>query len=128
MEALWDRLFHSMRLRGHTTGFMLETLAGVDIALWDLAGKRLGQPIYKLLGGPFHAANEGPLRVPCYASGLSGTTLEERQASLERCMGLGFSTVKMSIGRGSREDDLVQVGRARSRSCSSGPGRSTRMG
>ena len=29
------------------------TISGIDIALWDLAGKILGQPVYKLLGGPF---------------------------------------------------------------------------
>ncbi|HXI16015.1 MAG TPA: mandelate racemase/muconate lactonizing enzyme family protein, partial [Chloroflexota bacterium] len=39
IDAIWDALYASMRLRGYTTGVMLEALAGVDIALWDLAGK-----------------------------------------------------------------------------------------
>ena len=30
VEALWDRLYHSMRLRGHNSGFMMEALAGVE--------------------------------------------------------------------------------------------------
>ena len=52
IDAIWDALYASMRLRGYSTGVMLEALAGVDIALWDLAGKALGQPIYTLLAGP----------------------------------------------------------------------------
>ena len=45
IDAIWDGLYASMRLRGYSTGVMLEALAGVDIALWDLAGKALGKPI-----------------------------------------------------------------------------------
>ena len=74
IEVLWDHLYASMRLRGHGTGFMLESLAAIDIALWDLAGKALDQPVYQLLGGPFNTT-----RIPCY-TGLPGETVEERIA------------------------------------------------
>jgi L-alanine-DL-glutamate epimerase-like enolase superfamily enzyme len=100
IEVLWDRLYASMRLRGHNTGFMLEALAGVDIALWDLAGKLMGQPIYRLLGGPFRTA------IPCYASGVPGTTPDERIEAARRQVALGFTTVKLSIGRQSLARDL----------------------
>jgi L-alanine-DL-glutamate epimerase-like enolase superfamily enzyme len=53
IDAIWDGLYASMRLRGYGSGVMLEALAGVDIALWDLAGKALGVPVYTLLGGPY---------------------------------------------------------------------------
>ncbi|MBC7235639.1 MAG: mandelate racemase/muconate lactonizing enzyme family protein [Chloroflexi bacterium] len=113
IEAQWDRLYHSMRLRGHSTGFMMEALAGVDLALWDLKGKILGQPIYKLLGGPYSWYNvsdtQEPPRVPCYASGLPGATIEERLHNAETLVKQGFSAIKLSIGRGSYEDDLCLV-------------------
>lgn len=108
-QALWDRLYHSMRLRGHSRGFMLEALAGVDIALWDLAGKLLNLPVYKLLGGPFQQDESHSLLVPCYASGIPGATLDERVAAAESLIREGFSVMKLSIGRGSVEDDLLQV-------------------
>ena len=50
-----------------------KALAAIDIALWDLVGKALEQPIYQLLGGPFRT------RIPCY-TGLPGETVEERIA------------------------------------------------
>lgn len=109
IEALWDKLYHSMRMRGHVSGFMIESLAAVDIALWDLAGKLLGQPIYKLLGGPFRRAEDGSLRLPCYASGVPGNTLEERIASAEQFIARGFTAMKLSIGRGTLEADLAQI-------------------
>ena len=111
VEALWDRLYHSMRLRGHTRGFMLEALAGVDIALWDLAGKLLGQPLYKLLGGPFRCppGGAGARRVPCYASGVPGSTIDERIEAAQCFIEQGFTVMKLSIGRGSLEEDLYQI-------------------
>ena len=80
-DAIWDALYASMRLRGYGTGVMLEALAGVDIALWDLAGKALGQPVYRLLGGPYRT------RIPCYLSGIPGATVEERVAGAREAVG-----------------------------------------
>ena len=110
VQAHWDRLYNSMRLRGHNTGFMMEALAGVDIALWDLTGKILGQPIYRLLGGPFGVADEAEtVRVPCYASGVPGATLDERLEAAEAFIARGFTAMKLSIGRSSFDEDLEQA-------------------
>lgn len=51
IEHLWQKLFRAHRdLRGGP--FMVHTIAGIDMALWDIAGKLWGVPVYRLLGGP----------------------------------------------------------------------------
>jgi galactonate dehydratase len=51
IEYLWQKVYRAHRdIRGGP--FMVHTLAGIDIALWDLAGKLWGEPVYRLLGGP----------------------------------------------------------------------------
>ena len=47
--ALYDRVYHSSFYHGRR-GTLIQALSGVDIALWDLAGKQLAEPVYKLLG------------------------------------------------------------------------------
>ena len=103
VDATWDALYASMRLRGYGSGVMLEALAGVDIALWDLAGKALGQPIYTLLGGPYRT------RIPCYLSGVPGSTLEERVEAAGEFVQMGLTAMKTSVGRAPLDEDLEAV-------------------
>lgn len=79
IEAFWDRMYATMRVRGHTGSFMLDAMAGVDIALWDLAGKIAGVPVCRLL------SDAPKSTVPAYLSGLGGTMENAR----------GFDTVKL---------------------------------
>jgi galactonate dehydratase len=51
VEHLWQRMFRAHRnLRGG--GFMVHVISAIDMALWDIAGKLHGVPVYRLLGGP----------------------------------------------------------------------------
>ena len=50
IEALWNKLFRQFTYTG-TRGAISAMISGIDIALWDIRGKALGQPVYKLLGG-----------------------------------------------------------------------------
>jgi L-alanine-DL-glutamate epimerase-like enolase superfamily enzyme len=59
--VIHDRLLHALVKLG-PEGALTGALAALDIALWDLKGKHLGQPIYKLLGGAWRTA------LPFYAS------------------------------------------------------------
>lgn len=101
MVVLWERMYAGMRVRGHRAGFYLEAIAGVDIALWDLAGKASGVPIYQLLGGAFR----NPVRV--YASGLPALDITAPDAAFEQlaadAAGIhadGYTGLKVALGRG----------------------------
>ncbi len=51
IEHLWQKLFRAHRnIRGGA--FMVHTIAAIDMALWDIAGKLWNVPVYRLLGGP----------------------------------------------------------------------------
>src|SRR4051812_516819 len=51
IEHLWHKLFRGFTYMG-SRGAAVECVSAIDIALWDIRGKKLGQPIYELLGGP----------------------------------------------------------------------------
>ena len=101
VDVLWERMYGSMRLRAHTSGFLLEAISGVDLALWDVRGKALGVPVCKLLGGTYRD------RVRVYASGLPGlvdprdaaarTRLEHEARAL---VARGFRALKLAGGFG----------------------------
>jgi D-galactarolactone cycloisomerase len=103
--VLWESMYAAMRVRGHSTGFWLEALSGVDIALWDLAGRLLDRPVHQLLGGAFRE------RMRVYASGLPGLYDGSDDSALDRLADLarghvanGFKAMKMAIGRGIAPD------------------------
>lgn len=67
-------------------------LSGVDQALWDIAGKRAGMPVYELLGGRVRAA------VPVYTH-ASGATIEEVVEQARSFVGEGYRHVRLQVGQ-----------------------------
>ena len=64
-------------------------LSGIDIALWDIAGKAAGLPVHKLLGGP------AAPKLPCYASLIRYTEPKVVATNVERALSQGFGHVKL---------------------------------
>jgi galactonate dehydratase len=84
IETLWWRMYSAMRVRGQTGGFMLDAIAGIDLALWDLAGKIAAQPVSALIG---------PVRehVSAYLSGLPAGSVDGARPWIDA----GFRQVKI---------------------------------
>jgi D-galactarolactone cycloisomerase len=103
VEVLWHRMYHHTRDYGQK-GALMGALSGVDIALWDIAGKSLGVPVHRLLGGAFRS------RVEAYATGFyrvrgqgEAKRLADEAATHRKN---GFRAMKVKLGFGI-EDDLA---------------------
>lgn len=108
VEALWEKMYSGSRTGlalkygrpyvGHNVrGETLCAISGVDVALWDIFGKSLGQPIFKLLGGGVRD------RIRGYGSGgwaAPGEAAAEMTGYVEK----GFTAVKMRVGGLDDED------------------------
>lgn len=79
----WDMMFRMSKPYG-SSGLAACAMSGVDLALWDLAGKLQGRPVYELLGGPVRD------RTFCYATGNDTDWYTE----------LGFKAVKLACPYG----------------------------
>lgn len=105
VRVLWEQMYATMHVRGHHSGFLLEAISGLDLALWDLFGKICGLPVHRLLGGAFREV------VPVYASGLPALFRGDDPSQLDRLAQLaeghvqnGFRAMKMAIGNGIEAD------------------------
>lgn len=106
VDYLWTQMYHAMRDRGHFTGFYMDALSGCDTALWDLRGRLMGQPVHALLGGPYRH------RLFAYASGVTGTTPDERADSARAWVDQGFRAIKLHLTAG-RRDTVATVAAVR---------------
>ena len=107
---LWEKLYRGSLYFGRR-GVGIHALSGIDIALWDLCGKALGQPVHRLLGGAHRD------RVRAYASTLMPETPAEAGREAERWASSGFTAVKLGWGW------LRAVARNRRRPRGGGPAR-----
>ena len=84
---LWQKMYASTLYYGRN-GAVLQAMAGIDIALWDIKGKALGQPIVNLLGG----AQRDRMRV--YSSNMFQFSIEDTVARAKRAVDTGHTGVK----------------------------------
>ena len=93
--GLYHRHFEALGASTPRIGNQL--VAGIDMALWDLAGKICGRPVHDLLGGPMHP------RVH-YFHFLQGESVEELEADAARAAEQEARVVYLKIGRGEAVD------------------------
>jgi L-alanine-DL-glutamate epimerase-like enolase superfamily enzyme len=91
-------MFSTMKSRGHWKGFMIEAISGVDIALWDIMGKALKQPICRLLGGRHRE------KLEAYASSVMLMERSEMVKEAQDLVRQGFKKIKVKIGLGVETD------------------------
>ena len=99
IDRLWHKLYRGSIYYGRQ-GPAIHAISGIDIALWDIKGKALGQPIHRLLGGPHRA------EIRAYASTLMPDSPEETAAVVAGLVERGFTAVKLGWGPFGRDADL----------------------
>jgi len=106
-ELIWQKVYNLLRDSGQK-GLPIQALSGVDIALWDILGKKTSTPLYQLIGGKCNS------QIPVYGYGmmLQNKPVEElvslfKEESKE-IKAKKFKAMKMKVGIGP-EDDLKLV-------------------
>lgn len=91
ITAVWNTLYRELGHRGQT-GLAAHVTSAIDIALWDIRGKALGEPVWRLLGG-------ARSRVPCYVTcGLPSFDRDQLAAVAKDWVARGFGGVKLVVG------------------------------
>ena len=88
IQHLWQVMYRHSFWRGGPV--LMSAISGIEQALWDIAGKAAGLPVYAFLGGGCRD------RIPLYANGPRGTTPEEYAASAREIVAAGFSALKVA--------------------------------
>ena len=100
-EYLWKKLYEGTSYYGRG-GAVIQAMAGIDLALWDIKGKALGKPVWALLGGK-------PGRLRAYSSNMFQLTVEATVERAKAAVDAGYTAVKFGwepFGRGGLDLDL----------------------
>ena len=106
IEHLWWKMWWRLHFSGRG-GHASFAIASVDIGLWDLAGKRHGEPLWRLLGG------YSP-HVKVYAGGVDlYFTLDALKEQARTFLAKGYGAIKMKVGRPRLSEDISRVAAVR---------------
>ena len=102
IEQIWDRMWRHLHYVGRG-GLVSFAISAVDIALWDLRGKRENLPLWKLLGGYAGEAR-------AYAGGIDLQLDPDELVEQTRCnLRKGFRAIKIKVGREKLSQDVARV-------------------
>ena len=87
VSAIWEKMYNGSIYFGRR-GAAIQAMSGIDLALWDIMGKALDQPVYRLLGACYRK------EIRAYASSLFGETLKKTGSMAKSYVDQGFSAVK----------------------------------
>ena len=102
-DVIWHKVYNLLRDHGQK-GMPMQSLSGVDIALWDIAGKVAGLPLHKLIGG----AHRTQVQAYGYGMMLKRESVEDHVARFKdeaaAILDMGFKATKMKVGLGPKDD------------------------
>ncbi len=109
VERLWDRMYQGTIYTGRR-GLVIHAIGAVDLALWDIAGKALGRPVYELLGGPRrdyivpYASVHPPL-------GTLAETERRTRELMEKVLEMGYRATKLQLVYGDvyADQDIIRL-------------------
>lgn len=102
IEGIWWDMFTRGRPRGHTRGFYLKAMSGIDMALWDLRAKSLKEPLWRTLNGI------GKPKIPVYASAVRVfDTVSEAVAKGQSFINAGHRIIKVMVAGKDLKYDLA---------------------
>ncbi len=102
--ALWQEMYRSQYFEGGRV--LTAAISAMDIALYDIAGKALGVPVYQLLGGKQREV------VPCFATVRAESTAEELIEGAKLLLSKGWNVIRVSLPRPYEPDSLNLWSRA----------------
>ena len=102
IERIWERMWRCLHYVGRG-GLVSFAMSALDIALWDLKGKREDEPLWKLLGGFSN-------NVRAYAGGIDLQLGPEEMVEQTRCnLHKGFRALKIKVGRDKLSEDVERL-------------------
>ena len=93
VDMLYEKMRRSQLFNGAMSGATVTAMTGIEIALWDLAGKILGVPVYQLLGGKFRDT----VRLYCDSHAGEDFSPESYAERAKEVVGMGFDAVKFDV-------------------------------
>lgn len=102
-DVIWHKVYNLLRDHGQK-GMPMQSLSGVDIALWDISGKVAGLSLHKLIGG----AHRTKVQAYGYGMMLKRESVEDHVARFKdeaaAILDMGFKATKMKVGLGPKDD------------------------
>jgi L-alanine-DL-glutamate epimerase-like enolase superfamily enzyme len=100
ISRIWEKMYQGSLYFGRR-GVAIQAMSGIDLALWDIMGKALKMPVWRLLGAGWRT------EIRAYASSLFGETREETGRMAREYVDSGFTAVKFGwepIGKDPEQD------------------------